>query len=155
MEVAMKTYTKLTAGLLFASFQALGQSNGQGLRADPSNVSPLSSFTREYVQNAITNYHVALNSANDGIVESAIANLAYIRIGLPQMDLGESRAAIAEIAESGRTPVARYKAYLATLVFENPESYVNALKTESTVSDRFFSGVAAEVQKTFLGHIIQ
>jgi hypothetical protein len=147
----MKAYTMLTVGLLFASLQALGQE----MRSDPSNVSPLSSYTKDYIQNAITNYRAALNSANDGIVESAIANLSYIRIALPQLDLRKSHAAIANLTESGRTPVIRYKAYLAMLVFENPESYMSSLKTEFTESDKFFSSVASQVQKTFFGHNIR
>ena len=88
---------------------------------------------------------------NDGVAESALAHLTFLRIDLPQLDLKKIESTMINLAETGRTPVIRYKAYLASIVFESPASFAKALNTEAANSDLFFSVVASQVQKTLLG----
>jgi len=152
LEVAMKTYAIVTAGLFLASLPAMGQSKGQEVQVDTRHTAVVWSYEDGYIQKAIDNYSMALNSANDGLVESAIAHLTFIRIDLPQRDLKKIERTIGELAEKGRTPVIRYKAYLANLVFESPATFQKVVTTDATDSDLFFSFVGSEVQKTLFGH---
>jgi hypothetical protein len=147
----MKAYTMLAAGLFLASIPALGQSRGDKMQHDSPHSTPAWSYNEDYIQKAIKNYAVAVNSLNDGVAESALAHLTFLRIDLPQLDLKKIEATMINLAETGRTPVIRYKAYLASIVFESPASFVKALNTEATNSDQFFSAVASQVQKTLLG----
>jgi hypothetical protein len=151
----MNAYTMLAAGLFLASVPTMGQNNRQGMQQEPPYFAEMSSHSHDYLQKAIKNYALALTSANDGVVESSIAHLTFFRISLPQIDLKEIRATMVDLAESGRTPVIRYKAYLATIAFESPASFVRALNAESAESDQFFSGIASQVQKTLLGQNIK
>jgi hypothetical protein len=151
----MKAYTMFVAGFFLVSVPTLGQSSRNGQQHDYPYVASLSSYSEGYVQKAIKNYAKALSSSNDGVVESAIAHVAFLQIGLPQLDLKEIRTTIVELAESGRTPVIRYKAYLASMVFESPASFVSALNTESNEGDLFFSGIASQAQETLLGQNIK
>jgi hypothetical protein len=151
----MNAYTMLAAGLFLSSVPTMGQSNRQGMLQEPPYFAEISSLSEDYLQKAVKNYALALTSANDGVVESSIAHLTFIRISLPQMDLKGIRATMVELAESGRTPVIRYKAYLATIVFESPVAFVRALNVESAESDQFFSSIASQVQKTLLGQNIK
>jgi len=155
MEVAMKAYTMLTAGLLLASLPALGQSNGRGMQHDPASSPAVWSYEEGYIQKAIKNYAAALKSTNDGVVESAIAQIVFIRIGLPKLDLKTVEGTVTNLAENGRTPVIRYKAYLANIVFESPASFEKALNVETTNSDAFFAVIASQVQRTLLGQNIK
>jgi hypothetical protein len=151
----MKAYTMLATGLLLVSVPAVGQSSREALQHDTPYVLSMSTYSDGYIQRAVKNYAMDLNSSNEGVVESAIAHVTYLRIGMPQVDLSAIRTSIADLAESGRTPVIRYKAYLATLVFESPSSFVNVLKTESNEGGLFFSGIASQIQKTLLGQNMQ
>ena len=141
----MKTYTMVAAGLLIASANALGQ------KSAPCFAS-ISSHSEAYVQNAAGNYTLLLTSLNDGVVESAIAHLTYLRMGSPESDLSEAREIITTLAETGRTPVIRYKARLSMMVFESPELFAAGVNASSSESDEFFNEIAAKVQKTLLGH---
>ncbi len=151
----MKAYKVLAASLFLVSIPVLAQSSRRGMQHDPPHSAAVWSYAEEYTQKAIKNYAMALNSANDGVVESVIAHLTFLRIDLPQLDLKKIEATLINLAETGRTPVIRYKAYLANIVFESPASFVKSLNTEATNSDLFFSDIASQVQKTLLGQNIK
>ena len=148
----MKPYTMLIASFFFISVVAIGQSSQQELQRNTQYFSAISSHSEQYLQKGAATYTRLLTSDNSGIVESAIAHLAYLKMGLPKVDLTEARKIIADLAESGKTPVVRYKAYLATVVFESPELFVNGLTTGSSENDQFFLEIASRVQQTLLGH---
>ncbi len=144
----MKAYTMVAAGLLLASATAMGQSN----QPRSQYFASLSSHSEQYVQQAIEHYVPLLSSTNDGVVESAIAHLTYLRMGMPERDFKEARSIMNKLSESGRTTVIRYKAYLSTIVFESPELFAQGVSAAPTESDEFFNDIAATVQKTLLGH---
>jgi hypothetical protein len=148
----MKTYTKVVAGLLLASATALGQSNQVGSPERVAYFASLSSHSEAYIQRATDNYVRLLNSANDGVLESAIAHLTYMRMGSTECNLGQARAIINKLSESGRTPVIRYKAYLSTIVFQSPELFAEGVRASSSEGNEFFLEIASKVQKTLLGH---
>jgi len=66
------------------------------------------------------------------------------------MDLSAIRDEIKDIAVNGDTPVIRYKAYLATLVFQDPREFESAVGSVSPESNQFFSTVADRVSKRLL-----
>jgi hypothetical protein len=154
-EVAMKAYKVLILGLIFVSIPVLAQGEHPASLHDSPDSATMWTYNDEYIQKAIKNYEAALSSSNNGLVESALAHLTYIQINFPQTDLTKIRATIADLAESGSTPVIRYKAYLATIVLQNPASIMSGLKAESSDSNQFFSAVASKVQRTLLGANIQ
>jgi hypothetical protein len=71
------------------------------------------------------------------------------------MDMSQVHSALVDLADRGRTPAIRYKAYLATAVFDNPARFENTLKARYTDSEEFFNAVASQVHKTLLGHIVK
>ncbi len=150
-EVVMKAYKVLISGLILVSIPVLAQGKQPSSRHDSPNSATIWTYNDEYIQKAIKNYEAALNSSNDGVVESAIAHVTFMRIDLPKTDLKKIEATLTNLAEAGRTPVIRYKAYLASIVFESPSTFANALKTDAVESDQFFSVIASEVQRTLLG----
>lgn len=147
----MKATTLFAAGLFLVSVPAFGQNDRHGESKDSPSYAMLTSHGEAYMQKAVETYTELLQSDYDGIVESSIGHLAYIRIGLPDVDLDRAQARIAVLAKSGRTPVIRYKAYLATMVFANPQMFRNTTTTESTESDPFFRDIASKAQSVLLG----
>lgn len=148
----MKARTMLAAGLFLASLPAVGRSQDPAKTQSGLYFGSTAAYTTAYLERAARNYELALKSTNDGTVESAIAFSAYMCINAPELNLSEIKATIAALAESGRTPVIRYKAYLASIVFENPKAFVDAANSEYSDSDQFFTVIASKVHRTLLGH---
>jgi len=154
-EDAMKTTTILTAALFLVSIPAIGQSDLPGKQLDGPYVVSEFSYTDAYLQRAFRNYAMDLNSANDGVVESTIAYLTFLHLSMPQVDLKRFEAMITKLAELGRTPVIRYKAYLATMVFESPGSFAGVQNAGYANSNQFLYNVASQAQMTLLGQNIK
>ena len=148
----MKAYAMVAAGLLLVSFPATGQIVKHEGTNDGSYFGASCSYKTAYLEQAGKNYAMALKSMNDGIVESAIAHSTFMRITAPSLDLKENRTAIVRLSETGKTPVIRYKAYLATVVYDSPTSFQNILSKKYANGDQFFDVVASQVHKTLLGH---
>jgi len=147
----MKGYKMLIASFILASVPALGQFDRMGMGQVHLQSTTGSMYGEGYLRQAVKSYTRDLVSPNDGVVESAIAHTTFLKINEPQLDLREPCAIVAGLAESGRTSVIRYKAYLATIVFESPASFAGKLKAESTESNQYFSEIASMVQKSLLG----
>ena len=151
----MKAHAMVAAGLLFVSLPATGQGAKQIAANEGSYFGSNSSYKTAYLDQAGKNYSMALKSTNDGIVESAIAYMTFMRITVPTLDLKENRAQIVRLSESGKTPVIRYKAYLATVVFDSPASFQDIVKEEYKNGDEFFDVIGKQVHRTLLGQNIK
>ncbi len=143
----MKTYKVVAAGLLIASATAVGQGKAQ----NASYFASIASHSEEYIQAATENYTLLLRSLNDGVVESAIAQLTYLRMGSPERDLTEAQSIIAKLAETGRTAAIRYKARLSLMVFDTPGLFAEGVDASPNEKDAFFLQISSKVQRTFLG----
>ena len=151
----MKTYAIVIAGFFLVSIPAEGQSQKQGEIITFSYLGTNTSYTTAYLKQAASNYEMALKSWNDGVVEAAIAQSTYLYVLAPQINLRNIREAILNLAESGHTPAIRYKAYLASIVFDSPLSFESVLSGQYTDSDEFFAKIASQVHKDLLGHNIK
>ncbi|HEY6951680.1 MAG TPA: hypothetical protein VI758_04690 [Bacteroidota bacterium] len=151
----MKAYTIVAAGIFLVSLRALGQSDRSGIQHENPYFAKPAAYSETFLGKAFRSYAMNLNSTNDGVVETTIAYMAYLRLNMPKAEMGEIGGAISKLAESGRTPVIRYKAYLASVVFESPASFARGLKPEYADSNEFYSDVAAQVQRTLLGQNIK
>ncbi len=151
----MKTYTMITAGLLLVSFTAPGQDLKREKKPDAPSYGTVYSLKPSYLQQAALNYAVALHSDCNGVVESAITHSTLLRIVAPRMDLNRIQSILADLAANGRTSEIRYRAYLATSVFDNPARFENTLEVRYIDGDAFFRVVASQVHRTLLGHNAQ
>lgn len=143
----MKAYT-LAAGVILAAATAMGQQQ--------TNERPYLTSTVSYsdinLPKAARSFLSSLNSSNDGVVESAIAQVAYMRAALPMAELTDIERTVNELANTGRTPAIRYKAYLASLVFSNPTMFRNDTSVDYASGDEFFNALSVRLQQTLLGY---
>ena len=151
----MKTYAMITAGLLVCSFSAAGQDLKQTEKPDGPIYGTVYSYQPSYLQRAALNYAVAMRSECNGVVESAIIHSTLLRILAQDLDMSQIRSALADLADEGRTPEIRYRAFLAMAVFDNPAKFENAGRALYANGDQFFSVVASQVHNSLLGHNIQ
>ncbi len=147
----MRAYTRLMAGLFFAAMPAVAQGPITEQASSPSYCDRIVAYSRPSLERAAKGYGLALKSDVDGVVESSITYATVLRIAAPQLDMSAIRADIDDLAVNGGTPVIRYKAYLATIVFEGPQEFRSAVGATSPESNQFFSAVADQVSKRYLG----
>lgn len=96
-------------------------------------------------------YVAALQSENDGVVESALAHVTRMKLCLPARDFPALEAVIADLVKSGRTPAIRYRAYLAALVFDGPELFKEEQATEFRTPEELYAAISHRLQASLLG----
>ncbi len=148
----MKTSMIVAASLLMVSLPATAQTPASERQADAPMYGTVYSYAPSYLHRAALNYAAALRSECDGVVESAIAHSTLLRMVAQDLEMTQIQSTLADLAESGRTPAIRYKAYLAAAVFDNPEKFASTAKVRYADSEEFFSAVASQVHRTLLGH---
>ena len=89
--------------------------------------------TAEQCKCALPNYYKALNSHNQGMIESAIVNVVKLKMYSPGMDYSQIQDKLNELMENGPTDVIKYKAFIAALYIEHPERF-NWLSAQSDSS---------------------
>ena len=140
------------AGVFLAALPAAGQSQMKAEMVVGSCFGRISSYSKAYLEKAARSYEAGLKSGNAGVVEASIAYSTFLKVSAPHLDLSDIRRELDIVAVSGSTPVLRYKAYLATMVFENPAEFKNALGVGDPDGNRFFTAVAGQVSKALLGY---
>ena len=147
----MKARAMMVAGIFLATIPAVGQSQKTEEMVVGSCFGRISSYSKQHLENAARSYESGLKSANEGVVEASITYSTFLRVADPQLDLSDIRQELEKVAVSGRTPALRYKAYLATMVFENPQAFKSSWSVEGPDGTRFFTAVADQVSKSLLG----
>ena len=143
----------IAAGLILAATMASGQTSQTA--AERPCLSSKADYSVTRLERARKNFIASLNSENDGVAESALAQVAHMRAKLPGVNLPDIEATVDELANSGRTPVIRYKAYLASLVFAHPGMFSQETAVDYSSGDEFFTAIASRLQQTLLSHNIQ
>ena len=151
----MKAYTAITLGLAIAASTALSQVSIRQTVDERPYLSKSMNYGTAKLSQAKKNLLWTLKSDNDGVVESAIGQIAHMRVMVPLEDITDIEVALAQLANYGRTPAIRYKAYLATMVFANPGMFRQDVTKDYASSDEFLSAVASRLQQTVLGYSAQ
>lgn len=148
----MKTYKAFALGLVVTATSAFGQVPFSQQSENRAYFSTTASYRNVDVAKVSRNYVATLSSDNDGAVESALAQVTHMRIVLQLANLSSVEAAAKKLAVSGRTPMVRYKSYLAGIVFSNPRMYADMAKTAYCDGDQFFGEIASRVNQALLGY---
>ena len=96
------------------------------------------------------NYLGSLDFPLDAVVESALREVALIKLSQPGVQSPALYDRVCELASGGNTPAVRYKASLVKLVFENPELFVAEGKAEYRNDEEVFTAIAHRLQETVL-----
>ena len=147
----MKTYSMLLmAGLLLAG--------SSGARAQDGNAEERSYFARpdcskiKNVEKIRQNYLSALRSDNPGVVQSALAQVAYISMCMPDFSSGVMTATVASLAATGNTQAVRYRAYLTALAIENPGMFAAEREGKYENGEQLYSALSTRLQAALLSY---
>ena len=94
----------------------------------------------------------SLESENDGVVESALAHIASMKLQVPSASVSRVREHVGKLTTSGRTPATRYKAYLAKQVFDYPELFEQESHVQYTKADALFGALALRMNSALMGY---
>lgn len=149
----MKAYRVVVGTLLIAGAAVSAQAQSIALNDDSSTYfSVVRSYTPAHLERAVKNYTGCLESTNVGVVESALAHVARMKLIFPAAESRKLAKQIEFLTVNGQTPAIRYKAYLTLMVFDTPEIFGQVGQKEFREDEEVFSTLAARLQETLLGY---
>ena len=86
-------------------------------------------------------YIPALRSGNTGVVESALAHVAMIKLTIPACDMAPVKGTITAVERRGSTRELRYKAWIVRTLIDNPEEFAGVATTGYTEPDALFGAL--------------
>jgi hypothetical protein len=98
---------------------------------------------------AAESYVSPLSSTNTGVVESALAHVAMIKLTLPACEMRSVKASVAAIERKGETEEVRYKAWVVRTLMENPDMFVGVAKTGYDEPDALFAALASRIAEYY------
>ncbi len=106
--------------------------------------------SEKQMRSAMTNYQVALQSGNQGLVESALAHIAYLALSTQGQDFGELTECVEQLERSGSSAEIQYKASLTSLALRNPGLFKIEDADTYEYADQLFAALSGRLQHTFL-----
>jgi hypothetical protein len=91
-----------------------------------------------------------LRSENDGVIGSSIAHLVRMKLAYRNRHFPRAEQALRTLVTGGRTMAIRYKAYLASAVFDEPQAADVKECWACTSPDALFAVLAARLQAAAL-----
>jgi hypothetical protein len=150
-EDAMKT--RMVFVVLVAAGVVLQQAHAQGEPQADQPVSvfaSLSSYQRADLGRIEKSFLFCLDCEVDGVVESAIAELTRLKLIKTTAESERIQEKMADLSMSGRSPSVRYKAYLASVVFDNPLLFAAESGLPFTTQNELFSAIANRLAQSVL-----
>lgn len=142
----MKISQVVTLGLVMcATSSAFAQSAFEGVLAEPAYFAQKASIESADLGKIARLYEWALESKNQGVVESALAHLAHIRIVAPEADLGDVETSMTSLVRHADSYSVRTKAGLALRVFAQPGAFRNLADRDFNSPDELFEAVAQRI----------
>lgn len=93
----------------------------------------------------VKRYRECLASENQGVVEAALAHVIWIQVAAPCIDVAPLKADIDRLSVEGTPAPTRLRAYLASMVFENPEGFKALAKQEFQGPADLFAAVTGSM----------
>ncbi len=141
MEDVMKTAATVLTSLLIAATAVYAQVDA----TDPSVFADLKHYSNVNTTKATQNYLGCLRSSNEGVIESALAQVAMMKLAVPEGNFRDLEARVAEIARASSAPELRYKAYLVATVLAQPEIFKGSAYGEYGDTDGLFGALASRL----------
>ncbi len=91
-----------------------------------------------------------LKSENDGVIGSSIAHLVRMKLAFSGRQFPRAEQALRSLVTGGRTMTIRYKAYLASAVFDEPQAVDVKECRACNSADALFAVLAARLQAAAL-----
>jgi hypothetical protein len=95
-------------------------------------------------------YIECLSSENEGVVNSALAHATWMKLMVPERSFTDLQARINALAAMGSTSEIRYRAYLASMVYDRPALFKGEEAKEFQDGDDMFTSVSQRLSFVML-----
>ncbi len=143
----MRRLTKLVMGLALTMSAYAASAQAEEPRAGMRPFAAADVYRTFDIKRYEKNFAQTLSHPVPMIVESALAQVVMLKLSQPQAACTEWRNRIGILAQEGATPGVRYKAYLATMAFDQPEQFAHIPSGTYRTIDDMFMALADEVQR--------
>jgi hypothetical protein len=113
--------------------------------------SSLEAHQKTDLEKVACRYVQCFKTGNPGVIESALGHAVRMKLYVPEVKCPELRQEINSLAVMGTTPSIRYKAYLASLVFDSPKLFKEEAARQYKDPDDLFNTIASRLQVALLG----
>ena len=128
--------------LVLVSF-AFSQKNSVSDKSDSYSMS----ISEKAIERASANYYKALQSDNEGMIESAMTNIMIMKLYFPDKDYDQFIIKLSELTTEGTTKQVRYKAFIACNYLKHPERYNWIKKDTFQATSDFFNLFSEKLAK--------
>jgi hypothetical protein len=119
--------------------------------AQPGYFSSRESHRSANLDKVSLRYAQCLECGNDGVIESALAHAILMKLYAPDKKFDVLQEKVNSLSVNGCKPSIRYKAYLASLVYDAPELFKQEQEQKFDNAEELFSSVSNRLQITLLG----
>jgi hypothetical protein len=133
-------------------FACAGQAQTTGENSCFSNPSV---YTKANIPAVLKAFETCLAMDNEGVQESAMAQLAMLKLMVPSVHAAAITERLERLALAANTPGTRFKAYITSQVYRNPEIFAKEKAAQYNDGDELFHALAARLQNsmlTYSGH---
>jgi hypothetical protein len=143
----MKTVATVAAMLVLmtASMQAQNKDD-RGYFSDPAI------YMNANIPAALKAFESCLSVQNEGVQESAMAHLAMLKLMVPSVEASEILHRLEGLSTTATSPGTRFKAYIASQVYQNPEIFASERAAKYNDGDELFNALAARLQSSLLSY---
>jgi hypothetical protein len=136
----MRTLATVTIAMMIASAASA---------AERSYFSDSATYACVGATKAGESYMSALSSTNTGVVESALAHVAMIKLTMPDCEMRSVKASVTAIESKGTTEEVRYKAWVVRTLMDNPDLFVGIAKAGYEEPDALFAALASTMAEYY------
>jgi hypothetical protein len=90
-------------------------------------------------------YLSCLRTGNDGVIESALAHVAMMKLTVPWNESKATMEKVGDVARTATSPEIRYKAFLTKAVLEDPRMFLGIASSGCNTPDELFSLLASRL----------
>ncbi len=109
-------------------------------------------YTHLNIAKAVSNFDMGLKSGNDGVLESTLSHIVWLRLVRPDAQLCQLQEEVANLVSRGRTPAIRYRAALAAMVLDCPSSFTGVSSVSYESANELFAKVSDTAKQTVIGY---
>ncbi len=103
------------------------------------------------IEYAKKNWHMALKSGNQGLVESVLRSVAQFKMHNPLVEVTEFQEAFEKISFTHSSGIVRYEAYIAANICSDPIWYAQEKRVINAAHEEFFRAASERMQEKLLG----
>jgi hypothetical protein len=139
----MKRYSAVVALVLMATFTMSAQDNKVRYFTSVDGYRDINSAKVE------RQYLVSLSTGNDGVLESALAHVAMMKLALPNERYQVLHERVTDIAKTASSPEIRYKAFLTAMTLDDPKIFGAMDLQQFKSPDELFAALASRLGQLY------